>query len=81
MSLFGDKELDPRFDKLRKLYAIVMDRSIDWDTRISSADDFLSLRQSLSEKDEKNFKKEAIKEGKKDKTIKSVNHPVFGFFF
>lgn len=82
MSLFGDmKELDPRFDKLRKLYATVMDRSIDWDTRISSADEFLSLRQSLSEKDEKNFKKEAINEGKKDKTIKSVNHPVFGFFF
>ena len=62
MSLFGDmKELDPRFDKLRKLYATVMDRSIDWDTRISSADEFLSLRQSLSEKDEKNFKKSANK--------------------
>ena len=82
MSLFGDmKELNPRFDKLRKLYAIVMDRSIDWDTRISSADEFLSLRQSLSEKEEKDFKKEVIKQGKKDKTIKSVNHPVFGFFF
>ena len=82
MSLFGDtRELDPRFDKLRKLYATVMDRSIDWDTRISSADEFLSLRQSLSEKEEKDFKKAAIKEGKKDKTIKSVNHPVFGFFF
>ena len=82
MSLFGDmRDLDPRFDKLRKLYATVMDRGIDWDTRISSADEFLSLRQSLTEKEEKDFKKEIIKEGKKDKTIKSVNHPVFGFFF
>ena len=82
MSLFGDKKyLDPRFDKLRKLYAVVMDRRIDWDTRIASAEEFLKIRLSFTEEDAKNFKKEVIKEGKRDKAIKSVNHPVYGFFF
>lgn len=81
MGLFGKKVENEKFTEIEHSYKALRASTAHYEELVAEAEAFIELCESLTTDERTQFNKVVRKQSKRDRGIRSYEHPIFGLFF